>query len=201
MSATTYAASRLMRPAVLARLPVRAPALALALAFVAAPALAHKPHEHGAAKVEVVVERGSVAVRLEGALDGFVGFERAPRNDAERQRVAQARQRLEDAAALFRFDAAAGCRAEPPQLTAAVLGWGAAPAAPGAAPAAPTGEHADLEAEFRFTCADTARIEAMDVGLFQAFSRMRRVEVNAVTPRGQFRTELRRPATRVALSR
>jgi hypothetical protein len=198
---------RSARPSRSARLPL---AVAL-LALVALPAAAHKPHEHGKARLEVLVEPAALVLRLDGALDGFVGFERAPRNDAERQRVEQARQRLQDAATLFTIDPAAGCRLQQVTLDAAVLGWAgaggtagaanpASPATPATAPAKAS-EHADLAAEFRFACTDATRAGFLEVGLFQAFSRMRRVEVEAVTPQAQLRQELRRPATRVALRR
>lgn len=192
-------------------LPAGAAALALALlAALAGPAWAGKAHEHGKARVEVAVEPAALLLRLEGALDGFVGFERAPRTDAERQRVEQARQRLQDGAALFAVDPAAGCRLQAVALDAPVLGWGAS--APGAG--APSGDrpagkaadaskegHADLAAEYRFTCTDATRAAFLEVGLFRTFERMRRVEVEVVTPRAQLRQELRRPAGRVALQR
>jgi hypothetical protein len=177
--------------------------LTLGLALLAGAAHAHKAHQHGHARVEVMVEPTSVTVRVEAALDGFVGFERAPRNDGERQRVREAETRLRDGAALFAVDPAAGCTLAQTDLKAAVLGWGGVPPA-GAAPAAkPAGgeEHADLEAEWRFDCRDGARAGFVNVGLYAAFPRLRRIEAEAVTPRGQLKQELRRPETRLALTR
>jgi hypothetical protein len=153
-------------------------------------------HSHGEAKLEVAVEPQRIHIRIDAALDGFVGFERAPRTDNERQRVQTAEARLRDAAALFTIDPAAGCQPEPPQLQAAVLGWGA-----GNGAAQASNGHADLDAEYVFNCTDATRASFIDVGLFSAFNRMRRIEVQAVTPSGQMKVDLRRPNGRVALTR
>jgi hypothetical protein len=152
-------------------------------------------HQHGFAKLEIAVAPDSVSVRLDAALDGIVGFERAPRTDAERQRVQAAQTRLRDGAAMFAIDPAAGCTLASVNLQAPVLGWGTAPAD------AQAGEHADLEGEYTFNCTDAARAGFVNLGLFEAFNRMRRIEVQMVTPRGQMKAELRRPNSRVALTR
>jgi hypothetical protein len=181
--------------------PLRVPAMgftALGLALVLAlptAAQAHKAHQHGFGKLEVAVAADGIEIRLDAALDGFVGFERAPRTDAERQRVREAEARLRDGATLFAIDPAAGCTLQAVALSAAVLGWG------DAAATAPVGEHADLEAVYTFRCTDGARAGFIEQGLFQAFNRMRRVEVQAVTPRGQMKVDLRRPNARIALAR
>ena len=117
------------------------------------------------------------------------------RTDAERQRVDAALAALRDAAALWRIDPAAGCSPAEVVLTAPVLGLGAA-----AAPAGKDG-HADLEARWDFSCRDGTRAGFVEHGLFAAFARLGRLEVQAVTPRGQMKVVLRKPAGRIALAR
>jgi hypothetical protein len=158
-------------------------------------ALAHKAHQHGVATLDVSVEARRVSLWLKTPLDNLVGFERAPRTDAERQRVEAALAALRDAAALWRIDPAAGCTPGEVVLTAAVLGLGA----PAAAEA--KDGHADLEARWDFDCRDGARTGFVEHGLFGAFARMGRLEVQAVTPRGQMKVTLRKPAGRIALAR
>jgi hypothetical protein len=167
--------------------------LALAMTLPVA-AQAHKAHQHGFGKLEIGVLPEGIEFRLDAALDGFVGFERAPRTEAERQRVREAETRLRDGAAVFGIDPAAGCTLESVTLSAPVLGWGQAAAVP-------AGEHADLEAEYRFRCVDASRAGYVNHGLFEAFNRLRRLEVQMVTPRGQMKVELRRPNGRIALTR
>ncbi|MBX3636187.1 MAG: DUF2796 domain-containing protein [Rubrivivax sp.] len=180
------------------RLTVLARALGvLALAALpGAPALANKAHQHGVATLDVSVEPRRVSLWLTTPLDNLVGFEREPRSDAERQRVDAALAALRDAAALWRIDPAAGCTPGEVMIKSAVLGLNA----PAPAPAAKEG-HADLEARWDFDCRDGTRTGFVEQGLFEAFARLSRLEVQAVTPRGQMKATLRKPAGRIALAR
>ena len=74
------------------------------------------------------------------------------------------------------------------------------PGAPGTALAAPEG-HADLEARFDFNCKQGGRAAFVEVGLFEAFKRLQRLDLQLATPKGQMRAALQRPASRVALVR
>jgi hypothetical protein len=51
-------------------------------------------------------------------------------------------------------------------------------------------EHADLDADFLFNCAQPAKLTGLDVRLFQAFPNMRRIEAQVVTAKGQKATRL-----------
>jgi len=167
-------------------------------ALSALPALAGKAHEHGVARVDIAVEPARVMVIVEMPLDALLGFERAPRDDAERQRADAAVARLRNAAALFAIDPAAGCTLGKVDLTAPALQLG-----PGTAPV-PTSskeEHADLDGSFEFRCADGFKAGFVELGLFEAFSRLQRIEVQAVTRKGQLKATLKRPASRVTLAR
>ncbi|EWS55460.1 DUF2796 domain-containing protein [Methylibium sp. T29] len=159
-------------------------------------ALAHAhgtAHQHGVAKLDVAVESNRVTFELDTPLDNLIGIERAPRNDAERKRADAAVATLRDAAKLFGFDPAAQCRQQDVELTAPVLGLGAA--------AAPSeqGEHADLEGRFVFACADTARASQVDIGLFKAFPKLQQLDVQVAGPHGQSRQTLKRPANKLTL--
>lgn len=167
--------------------------LALALLAAALPARAGKAHEHGAARLDVAVDGAQLTLALEMPLDSVVGYERAPRTEAERQAAAAALARLRGGAALFRTDAAAGCTLASAQVTAPVL----EPAAGAAKP--PADGHADLEANYVFQCAQPARLAAVEVLLFDAFKRLERIEVQAVLAKGQRKAVLRRTARVVRL--
>jgi len=162
---------------------------------VVGPALAGRAHEHGTARLDIAVAAGRVHIALDTPLDNLLGFERAPRTDAERQRADAAVALLRGADRLFRIDPAAGCSLASVELVSAALKLGDAGAEPR------KGEHADLEGRFDFDCKDGARASFVEVGLFQAFKGFSRIEVQAVTPRGQIKATLRRPASRVPLVR
>jgi hypothetical protein len=165
---------------------------ALAL-FAALPHLAlaeGRAHQHGVARLDVAVDGTRVSIAFESPLDNLLGFERAPRTAAEQRAAEAALARLRDAATLFRFDAAAGCRSTAVELRSAALKLGGA-----AAPAA--GEHADLDASWEFAC-ERAPVR-LDHGLFTAFARLQRLQVQAATAARQSGTVLKRPAQRVPL--
>ena len=78
--------------------------------LTAAPALAHGPHEHGAARLDVAVEGNSVEISLESPLANALPFEHAPRDAAQRQAVQNMAATLHKAENIFVFPAAAQCR-------------------------------------------------------------------------------------------
>jgi hypothetical protein len=179
-------------------------------------AFAGKAHEHGVARLELGVEAGRITLNFELPLESLAGFERAPRTDAERAAMVAALSKLEEAGKLLRVDAAAGCGPAKVSLSAPVWGvGGAANAAPGAAAAAPPPgaaskpaaaakareEHADLEALYEFRCSNSDRGTFVELSLFDAFARLQRIEVQAVTARGQMKLVLKRPQKRVGLVR
>jgi hypothetical protein len=146
--------------------------------------------------MDVGVEPQRVVLQLEIPLDSLLGFERAPRTDAERRAADAAVARLRDAAALFRIDGKAGCQPGTVDLASAVLGLPA-----GSAAGADKDGHADLEARYEFRCSAAAQAAFLEVGLFAAFDRLQRIEIQIVTPRGQLKATLRRPNARVQLVR
>jgi len=160
---------------------------------LAAPAWAGKAHVHGLVKMDLVLDGPELTVNLDMPLDSLVGFERAPRTDAERQAATAALARMRDGAALFRPDPAARCRLLAAEVSAPVLEQPAA--------ARPQDGHADLAASYQFRCDEPARLARLDVLLFEAFRRVERIEVQAALPQGQHKTVLRKSAPTLRLSR
>lgn len=160
----------------------------LALA-AAGTAFAAKPHEHGVVKLDVAIEGDKLSIAVEAPLDNLLGFERAPRTDAERKAAADVLARLRAPAGLFAADAAAQCTLAKAEVQAPVLEAGAKP----------KDGHADLDATYEFKCAQPAQLRALDVGLFEAYKRIQRIEVQVAGPQGQAKATLRRPARSVKL--
>lgn len=163
----------------------------LLLVLAGSAAAAPHAHEHGVARLDVAVDGATLSIVLDAPLDGFTGFERAPRTDAERRLAAEVLARLKDAAALFRPDAEAGCSPTGVSVDAPAL-------APGARPG---GEHADLEASYTYTCRNPQALRRIDVALFETFARLQRIEVQVAGAKGQSRLTLRRPARTLPLGR
>jgi hypothetical protein len=167
------------------------------LTFAAAPAWsAGKAHEHGALKLDVAIEGNKLTIAMEAPLDNLLGFERAPRTDAERKAAAEVLARLRSpnqGKALFSADASAQCTLSKADVQAPVLEPGAKPA--------PKDEHADLDASYEFSCAQPAELRSLDVGLFDAYKRIQRIDVQVAGAKSQSKVTLKRPARSVKLVR
>ena len=174
-------------------IPRIAPVLLALIAALPPRAAAQHAHEHGRLRLAIAIEGEQLSIALEAPLDSLVGFERAPRNDAERRSAAAALARLRDTAALFTPNAAARCTAQPVELDGGLL-------APGAAAGA-TGEHADLDANYSFRCGQPAELRTLQTTLLEAFPRATRVDVQVAGPRGQHKATLQRPARNIELAR
>jgi Protein of unknown function (DUF2796) len=171
--------------------------LAFALACICGSAsAAGKAHEHGVLKLDVAVDGNKLTIVMEAPLDNLLGFERAPRTDAERKAAADVLARLrspDKGTPLFAADAAAQCSLSKAEVQAPVLESDAKGAAKDG--------HADLDASYEFTCAQPGELRSLDVGLFDAYKRTRRIDVQVVGPKGQSKVSLKRPARKVQLVR
>lgn len=180
-----------------------------AWAFALPVAAQQHAHAHGRMALDVAVDAQSITLAIESPLDGFLGFERAPRNDSERKRVADMVARLKAADQLFQPDPTAGCKLSKVSLDSAVLGLGDArkavedergPTHAGKVPHAED-KHADIDVDIVFTCVKAADARFIDVRLFDAFKRMRTIDTQVASPQGQFKRSLRPGASRLSLVR
>lgn len=153
----------------------------LLMLCLATPAFAAHDHDrhahvHGVAKLEVAVEGGQIDLHLESPLEALLGFEHTPRTDKERAAVARMRQALEQGGKLFAPTAAAGCKLVSVQVEAPSLEPGHG---------GDHEEHGDLDADFRFACAQPGKLTGMEVRLSDAFPGMRRIDAQVVSGKGQ----------------
>lgn len=162
--------------------------LATALAL---PALAGEPgaHVHGTARLEIAVDADTLTLSLDSPLDSLLGFEHLPRNDKERAAVRAMGDKLQQAAALFAPTPAAQCQVQSVKLASPVL-----------EPAKTAGGdgHADLDGEFVFRCAHPEALRGLEVGLFQSFPHLRRLDVQVAGPRRQMAVRLTPQQRRVS---
>jgi hypothetical protein len=156
--------------------------LGLSLSLAAPAAVAGRPHQHGVAELALVIEGSLVSAQLDTPLDSLVGFERAPRTPAERDRAQAALARLSAPDGLLPMPASAGCAAPSATVHAPVLQGEAA-----------ADGHADAQVTWTWRCARTDGLRSLTHGLFEAFAPLQRVQVTVVTATGQHRVTLRRP--------
>jgi hypothetical protein len=124
-------------------------------------AVAARPHVHGAATLEIAIEAEQVELRLVSPLENLLGFEHAPRTEAQRTATRDMEKTLARPESLLIPTAAARCAlasAEP---------------------------HGELDARYVFRCQQPDALKSIEVGMFERFPRLHRVDVRVVGPRGQ----------------
>lgn len=157
-----------------------------------------RPHVHGQAQLELVLDGGELQISLAAPLDSIVGFEHRPRTAVQRQAAEAALRVLADPVSLMGLPTAAGCTLTHVDLHAPVL----APAAQSAPPAGHDDAHADLEASWHFKCTSPDRLDRLRLRMFELFATLKRLEVRTVGPAGQTRQLMRRGgASEVRLTR
>ncbi len=148
-------------------------------------------HVHGSMRLDVAVDKQVLTVQLTSPLDSLLGFERAPRTPAERRSADALLQRMGEAATLFKPNASARCVPTKVRIESAALQT--------TSPA--PGEHADLDALYEFTCAHADRLTTLEVGLFTAFPRLRKIEVQVAGAKAQSKQTLKRQNQVITLAR
>jgi hypothetical protein len=176
-----------------------APALLLLLALGAsAPLLAqeqrhHEAHEHGVGQLNIAVEGTEIHLDLDSPAMNIVGFEHAPSTEADHQALAQAIARLKDGEQLFSFPSEAGCRLAAVTVQTPLLDHdgGEVHGKEESAGHEHHGEtHADIIAEYRFTCAHPDKLGQVTVELFRLFPATERLKVQFITETRQGGAEL-----------
>lgn len=133
-------------------------------------------HVHGVASLQVAVDGKNLTLNLESPLNNLVGFEHTPRTEKQQAAVRAMAERLNQPAGLFIASPAAACTPLSVKLESPVL----EPMKPSAGDG-----HADLDGEFVFRCEHPEALRALEVGLFQAFPRLKRLDVQVAGPHGQ----------------
>ena len=160
----------------------------------------HGAHEHGAAELTVALDGQALVIELISPLDNLVGFEHAPANDTQRAALAEAGRLLSDAEAMFALPVAAACRFEHADIESPWPMAAMAPAAGQAGHAHPTrGDHEEAVVTYRYTCAQPAALQRIDVRAFARFPRLREIRVEHATARGQGAAVLTPAAAALAL--
>ena len=166
---------------------------AASAATATAPAHAsQQAHVHGTARLGIAVQDKTVTIQFESPLDSLIGFEHRPATPAQKTAASALQSKMHAPQDLFRFDSAASCVLTKSEAESAIF----QPPVAGAAD-----EHADLDASFEFRCERPDRLSTLEVGLLLAYPRLKRINVDVATDKGQFKRELTSPQRTISLTR
>lgn len=186
---------------------MRAIAMAALFCLTASHAAAHQhAHTHGLLQLDVAIDPQSVTFQFESPLDNFLGFEHAPRTDAERQKVAAMVASLTAADGLFLIDPAAGCRVSSVQLASSALGLGSKKGKETSRhvvdkdkAAHADDEHGDLDATIVFSCAKADSARFIAVKLFEKYPHLHTINAQVASSQGQFKRTLKADSPKLDL--
>ncbi len=154
----------------------------LALFSLTATAQEHGAHVHGAARLDVAIDGGTVTLLLDSPMDSLAGFEHRASSAKDKTTLKTLQAALQDAGKLFVLSEAAKCtlqtaKAESPLFEAAMDSHNHA-------------GHSELEGEFVFQCNSPDKLDALTVNLFDIAANLQDLDVSLAGPRGQKATEL-----------
>lgn len=159
--------------------------IGLCLAAASPGAFAQGAHVHGAGELRVAIDKSHLTVEFRSPLNNLLGFEHAPRTDAQRAAVKAMTARLHRPDTLLKLPKAASCAAAPTRIDSPLD----APAAPSKtvkpARKVQDDDHAELTATFGFVCANMGALDSIEVAIFDAFPRTSALQAEIIGPRGQ----------------
>lgn len=204
--------------------PALAPAVLACAAFAASDEQhrEHEAHEHGHGTLDIVVEGEELVIELRIPAVNVVGFEHAPRDEAEREAVRKALVPFGDAASVVALPAEAECEAEDAKAEI----WAMAreddhedddhahekedhgkeehekeehEEHEHEEQESASEEHSELHATYHFHCHAPGKLDRIDVRVFEHLHDAEEIDVRIVTPSAQLAMELHPGETVVEL--
>ena len=144
-------------------------------------------HEHGVASLNVALDGQTLEIQLQSPAMNLVGFEHEAKSGADKAKVAAARQHLEQPQALFALPIEAKCALQDSELDSPLFGGHAHEEHEHA----DEHGHSDIDASYRFACANAEALQTLELGsFFGTFPGTEKLEVQLIGPSGQQGAEL-----------
>jgi hypothetical protein len=141
-------------------------------------------HVHGQGELEIVQDGNGLFISLSSPLENALGFERAPKTDAEKVKARRVVSLLK-ANGLFAFSPEAQCKRTGHKLYSEILNPHSHGAADDHQHHEDASGHSDFRASYEFECEQPAKLKVIDVRVFRQFSGFEKIEVQALFPKGQ----------------
>jgi hypothetical protein len=146
-------------------------------------------HEHGAAKLNIVVEGTKIAMEFESPSESVYGFEHEAKTAKEKLAVESAVKKLkENLAGAFVFDKKLACRLEATKIEPWVKEEGHG-----------SGEHSEFRAEIVSSCAAAPTGTKMKIGLSKLFPKIHEVRVQVLNGEKQLGMEIEKDKGEISL--
>lgn len=166
--------------------PAGTPALTVNNVEIGEDMLSLGTHEHGKGDLNVSVDENMLLIDLMLPMLDAVGFERAPKNDAEKKKVTDTLGALKDPFTMFTIPKSAGCKIEsadviePDDLADSEAGGDKVEGEEEGGE-----EHLDVTATYELSCAKIDEVKSIGLNLFQKFASLKSVHTEITSSDGQ----------------
>jgi hypothetical protein len=177
--------------------------LCTGVALAAQPASAqlviqHRPNVHGTTIVDVAQNGRELAIAFELSGLDAVGFEHAPRSEAERNKINTTLNILQSPDEWVIPNAEAHCHRSFIGVTPNVFRISHEEEAP--QPKRSRDEYADIGVQYSFTCDAPLQLRALEFDLIGRFPKLRAIIVNVTAPGGQSQAVITTPSAQITFS-
>ena len=168
---------------------------------------AQDAHVHGIASINLVIENNELEIEFESPAANIVGFEYEAETEADKGAIQDALKTLRMPEMIFGLPASAGCKTE--DAEAELHGHGGEHDEHKEAHGDEHDEHdeheeahghdehdehgdrdaeshSEFQAHYHFECADSSKLTEIALPLFERFSGVQEIHLQAITPWGQF---------------
>lgn len=145
----------------------------------------HGAHEHGKVTFNIALDGQRLVVELDSPADSVIGFEHAPRTDAEKAKVRDQSAWLKAGRNLIGLPPAAGCRFVESKVEAPEFKQ--------------DDSHADYEVSLTYHCEQPQRLEWLQLSLLSGLHGVQEARVNLATPSRQSSETVKSADARVRL--
>ncbi len=149
----------------------------------------HGAHEHGAAQLNLAVVGSEVEVELETPAANIVGFEHMPSSEADHHALDEAVVVLKKGESLFRFNGEAGCHLTKAEVASPLLEKEEHHGHDDEHEAHEE-THSEFHAHYHFNCTQPARLNQLQVDLFDRFPATHHLNVQYIVNDTQGAVEL-----------
>jgi hypothetical protein len=149
-------------------------------------------HEHGVARLDVALDGRTLEFELDTPAMNIVGFEHLATTDADKMKLALARETLLKPHGLFSIPEAAGCTVTKQKLESPLFGDKDDDGHDAADAGEQAHDHSEIHGHYQFTCNVPAVLNKLDLTqLFKSFPATQTIQVQLVTPKRQMGAEVR----------
>lgn len=138
-------------------------------------------HVHGQAQLQLAIDQTQVSMSFSSPLDNFLGFERAPKDDVEQEKVKQLLHQLNNPLAWFKLSDTAECQIKQLEIDA--------PALTGKQKSDEQKKHGDLRFELDLHCKNPQQLRSVTALVLHQYKGIKRLKLEVVAAIAQATTQ------------